>query len=293
MATVLTRPSRPSRRETVRRVTGSLLEIGIKAYGAAAALSVALSDGETVAGKGEDALAAVPNLMERYQNAKYVIDHREEIRTALDHVHHNAVDADQLEAAAEASTETLVDIETTYDEAGRAWDAITNWNVLEGVPEAAEHAANAWQSRPDFDSISHLADVADNVVPFVRQVEVLVPAFYGGVLTVADNFASDEIGSTLAVMGAALAIAFVLGTAVGFWARRGRPGLLAHTLQAWGAHRFHGWYVRNLEYALGEPLYAAARERTQGDILADPQGALDPEAFRELELYFANRLRGD
>jgi hypothetical protein len=108
-----------------------------------------------------------------------------------------------------------------------------------------------------------------------------------------DNFASDEIAATLCVMAAALGLAFVLGRTVGFWARRGRPGVMARTLQRCGARRFRGWYVRNLPYAIGPALYAAARERIQHDIVADPQRALDPEALRELELYFRGRPRDD
>lgn len=78
MTAVLKRPPLYRRPEEIgRRVIGSLLELGIKAYGAAAAMSVALSDAETVGGKSYDALNAVPNLMERYRQAKYVVDHRE------------------------------------------------------------------------------------------------------------------------------------------------------------------------------------------------------------------------
>jgi hypothetical protein len=58
-----------------------------------------------------------------------------------------------------------------------------------------------------------------------------------------------------------------------------------------GARAFRRWYVHNLPYALSPPLYAAARERIQRDIVADPQNALDPEVLRELELYFEGRPR--
>ena len=124
-------------------------------------------------------------------------------------------------------------------------------------------------------------------------MEVLAPVYYGGFVAVTDNFASDEIVATFGVMGVALALAFVLGQAVGFWIRRGRPGLMARWLQRAGARTFRRWYVRNLPYALSPPLYAAARERIQRDIVADPQGTLDPEALRELESYFASRSRDD
>jgi hypothetical protein len=120
-------------------------------------------------------------------------------------------------------------------------------------------------------------------------MQVLIPVFYGGVLTVMDNVASDEIAGTLVVIGAALTLAWLLGTAVGFWARRGRPGLVSYLLQGWGAHLFRGWYVDNLEFALGRPLYRAAREREQRDVVADPQGVLDHEAFEALGRYFEHR----
>ena len=287
MATALIRPSRYRGREVGRRGIGFLLELGVKAYGAAAAVSVALSDAETVGGKADDALAAVPNLMERYGDAKYVVDHREEIRAAVDYVHQHAPDAQQLETASQESSETLARIETTYSEVFQARDAIADLNPL----EAAGHVRGAFAAMPDLDSIRRLADVAESVTPVVRQAEVLVPRIYGGLLTVTDNFARDEIAATLGVMGAALALAYVLGTAIGFWARRGRPGMIARTLQRLGARSFRGWYVGNLEHALSPPLYAAARERIQSDIVADPQKALDPEALEELELYFERRLR--
>jgi hypothetical protein len=69
--------------------------------------------------------------------------------------------------------------------------------------------------------------------------------------------------------------------------------LIARTLQRWGAQTFPRWYVRNLPYALSPPLYAAARERMQRDIVADPQEALDPAVLRELEVWFAGRSKED
>jgi hypothetical protein len=68
----------------------------------------------------------------------------------------------------------------------------------------------------------------------VDEVEVLIPAYYGGFVAVTDNFASDEIAATLGVMAASLGLAFVLSQAIGFWVRRRRPGLIARTLQRWG-----------------------------------------------------------
>ena len=109
-----------------------------------------------------------------------------------------------------------------------------------------------------------------------------------------DNFASDEIVATLFVMAAALGVAFVLGQAVGFWVRRGRPGLVARTLQRWGAQTVPA-LVRPQPAPRTEspPLYAAARERMQRDIVADPQEALDPAVLRELEVWFAGRSTDD
>jgi hypothetical protein len=159
--------------------------------------------------------------------------------------------------------------------------------------EGLDHARQAWEAKPDLDSLGRLAAVADQVGPFVGEVEVLVPAFYGGVLTAADNFASDEIVATVAVMVTAVALGLVLGTLAGFWGRRGRPGLIARTLQRLGARVFRRWYVRNLEYALSPPLYAAAHRRIQSDIVADPETALDPQALEQLEEYFERRLRGE
>ena len=284
-------PRHPERRrEYARLAVGSVIGFAVKAYGAGAALSVALSDSETVGGKADDAVAAVPNLTDRYQDAKYVYQNREEIQTAVDYVNEHAPDTEEAQRATDESAETLEGLETTYDELVQAKEAFPGLNPFDWNPsDAAEHVQEAWSARPDLQSISDLAEVAEQVSPFVEQVEVLLPVFYGGFLVLMDNFASDEIAGTLLVIGAALAVAWVLATAVGFLARRGRPGLITRALQRWGARLYRRWYVDNVEYALGRPLYVAARERVQSDIVADPEHALDPQSFRALEEYFRGR----
>ncbi|WKN46566.1 hypothetical protein [Nocardioides sp. Arc9.136] len=274
------------RLETGRLVAGSVLELGIKAYGAGASVAVALSDAETVGGKGQDAVAAVPSLAERYRSAEYVVEHREEIQVALDHVNEQTPPQAELEEALENSSATLDGIETTYDEVLEARDALP-WDPA----DAWGHVREAWDVKPDLGSIADLAAAAEQVGPYVDQVEVLTPVYYGGLLAVVDNFASDEVAGTLGVMAMAFGTAFVLGQAVGFWTRRGRPGIVARTLQRWGARTFRGWYVQHLPAALSPPLYAAARERMQRDIVADPEQALDHATLRELEEYFARRRR--
>ena len=299
MTTDPDRPPLRRRLEVGRLLVGALLVLGINAYGAGAVASVALSDAETVGGKSHDAVAAVPNLMERYRAAKYVADHRQEIQAALDYVNQNTLPQAELEEAASKSSETLRGIETTYGEVTAAKEAIDDIDAFSPIDaidqtgEAFGHVRAAWGAKPDLNSISDLADKAEQVSPYLDQVEVLIPVYYGGMLNAVDNFASDEIAATLGIMALVLALAFILGTAVGFWVRRGRPGLVARTLQRWGARTFRRWYVRNLPYAVGPALYAAAHERIQRDIMADPQNALDPEVFRQLELYFEGTPRDD
>lgn len=280
-----------SRLEVGRLLLGSVVEVAIKAYGAGAAVSVALSDAETVGGKARDAVAAVPSLAEEYRSASYVVEHREEIRSAIDHLREHTPPQEELVASAEEATETLRGIETTYGEVVEAKDAVVSFPPR--PDEALGHAQAALDARPDLDSIRRLADVAEQVGPLMDQVDVLAPVYYGGVLAVTDNLASDEVVGTVGVMAVSLVLAVVLGQAAGFWVRRGRPGLVARVLQRWGARAFRGWYVGNLPHALGPPLHAAARERIQRDIVADPEKALDPEALRELELFFARRAGGD
>ncbi len=287
MTTALKRSGRLRGPDTGRRVVGSVAELGIKAYGGAAVVSVALSDAETISDKRDAAIGALPHLWDRFHDAQYVIEHREQIQMSLDYVGQNAPEPEQFEAAAQESSETLGAINTTYDEILEAKDSIGFGPGA--VSDAVEHVGNAWDAMPELGSLEQLAEAAKSAAPFVEHVEVLIPVLYSGLLNLVDNFASDELGSTLTVMAAAVAVAFVLGNAVGFLGRRGRPGLVAHTLQGWGARLFRGWYVRNLEYALGPELYSVAREHTQKDLLADPEAALDPEAFEELELYFERR----
>ena len=124
--------------------------------------------------------------------------------------------------------------------------------------EELGHVGEAWDARPDLDSLHHLADVAEQLSPFVAEVKVLIPLYYRVRLAVMDNFASDEIAATLGVMAVAFGLAFVLGQAVGLWVRKVRPGLIARMLQRWGARTFRHWYVRNLPDASSSSLYAAA-----------------------------------
>ena len=285
--------------EIRRRVIGALLGLVIMAYGTAGATSVALSDAETVSGKSYDALNALPTLTERYHQTKYVVDHREDIQKALDDVHQYAPDAQQLDAAVKKSTETLKGIATTDSEVTQAWEALRNISLFKPresfaqASQAKEHAGKAMKATPNTDSIRQLAAEAKRVTPLLEQLGAVgIDRLYRVLVPVTDNFASDEIAATLGVMGAAFGLAYALGMGAGFWARRGRPGFIAGTLQRWGARRYRGWYVENREYALGWPLYAVARERIQSDIVADPQKSLDPEALQELERYFERRLRG-
>lgn len=278
------------RLEVGRLVAGSLAELTIKAYGAGAAAAVLLGDAETAGGKADDAVAAVPTLVEEYRQAEYVVEHREEIGAAVDYLDENAPSQDELERAVEDGGETLRDIETTYAEMLEAKDAVDD--LTPRPDEAFDHLQTAWEAKPSLDSITRLAEIAEEVGPFVEQVEILVPVYYAGLAAVNDNLASDELAATLGVVAAALGLAFVLGRAVGFWARRGRPGLVDRALQRWGARAFRGWYVRHAPDALGAPVYAAARERVRRDLLSEPEGALSPGTRRELEAYFARRPGG-
>ena len=282
------------RLELGRLLLGSLLETAIKAYGLGAVVAVALSDAETAGGKASDAVRAVPSLAEEWDRARYVVDHREEIQAAVTYLNDNTLPQEELQRTADESVRTLGSIETTYDEVAAARDVLEFDGIggtFDNVREAIEHVGNAYSARPDLDSIEQLAAAAEQVRPYADQVDVLIPVYYGGLNTVTDNFASDEIASTLVVMALAFGLAVVLGQAVGFWVRRGRPGLLAQLLQALGARIFRPWYVDHLPWALSPPLYDAAREHLQREIVADPEQALDPETYRELEQHFAVRTR--
>jgi hypothetical protein len=278
--------------EPGRLVLGSALELFIKAYGAAAALSVALSDAETTGGKLGDAVRAVPNLADKYHEARYVMDHREEIQAAVTYLNEHTLPQDELQRTADESLRTLDSIETTYDEVGAARDVLQLDGIsgtFDNVREAIGHIGNAYDARPDLDSLQRLADVADQVEPFKQQVDVLIPVYYGNFFTLTDNFAGDEIVSTVVVMLLALAVAGVVSRVVGFWVRRGRPGIIAQLLLALGAKMFRPWYVSNVPWAITPPLYDAAREHVQAEILTDPANPLDEDARRALEEWFASR----
>lgn len=274
------------RLELGRLVVGGLLVLVIKAYGAGAAVAVLLSDAETLGGKVDAAVAAVPTLVEEYQRAEYLVENRDEIRDAVDNLR-DGPDREEVERTLAESSETLDDVTTTFDALDRARDAGF------GDPlDAVEAAQDAWEARPSLDALRELEDAAEQLGPVADEVEVLLPAYYGGIATVNDNLAGDELASTLTVMAAALATAFVVAQAVGFWVRRGRPGLLARALQRLGARTFRGWYVRHAPYALGDPVYAAARERVERDLVDDPEATLDPATLRALESWLRRRPGG-
>lgn len=284
------------RLELGRLLLGSLLELFVKAYGVAAALAVALSDAETVGGKASDAVRAVPSLAEEWEQAQYVVDHREEIQAAVTYLNENTLPQEELQRTADESTATLDAIQTTYDEVAAARDVLEIDGIsgtFDNVRDAIGHVGDAYDAQPDLDSLERLAGVADQVGPLADQVEVLLPVYYGGLATITDNFASDEIASTLLVMALALVLAGALGRTVGFWVRRGRPGLLAQLLQALGASVFRRWYVANLPWALTPPLYDAAREHFHAEIAADPEAALDQDTLRALEQHFAGSRARD
>jgi hypothetical protein len=281
--------------ELGRRILGAVIAFVLQAYGAAAALSVALSSSETVGGKAYDAVHAVPNLTERISQARYVVAHREQVQATLDYARDNAPDPQELDEAVRRSSETAERISTTYDEVGAAKDALLGirpTNIFDTVPQVKQHVQAAWSGRPSLEAIHELEVQAQNAQTYLTQLNLQDPVvrrIYADLRSVLDNFASDEVAATLAIMGAALALAWALSTVVGFWSRRGRPGLVAGTLQRWGARRFRPWYAQNLEHAMGGPMYAVARERIQRDIVADPEQALDEEAVAELEHWFERR----
>ncbi len=278
---------RPS--EIARRAAGAVLEFAIKAYGGAAALSVALSGSETVGGKIHDAAAAVPNLQARYRQAKYVIDHGEEIQGALDYVARHAPSADQIEETIQKSQHALEGVRTVFEEVERAKEAIQNvsWvNLGDSLTLAVQHAQRAWVAMPDLDSIDHLTQTAERIGPalgYLQTFDIDLAQIYQGLCALADNFARDEIWGTLGVMAGALALAYVLGTAAGFWGRRGRPGLIVSALQKSGARFFPGWYKENLSDILGERTYALARQHFDDAVARDPERALSLRAYQAVE----------
>ena len=291
MTTGHDRPS-TSGLELGRRVVGWIGEVGFKAYGAAAAASVALSDAETVGGKSRDAVAAASNLMDRYRAARYVADHREEIQRALEHLRDNTPPQAELEARVDRSIETLNDIETVSGEVGAARDTVGDLgftNIPETAGELVDHLDAAWAAIPSTESLRELAAAAEQASPYVEQVRELVPVYYGGLFALSDNFAGDEIVGTVFVMAVAFTVAFAIGQLCGFWARRGRPGLVAGTLQRWGARHYRDWYASDPERTLGRPLYAAAVEGVRRDLVADLRDTLDPEALQQVEEYLEEK----
>ncbi|MCD6638697.1 MAG: hypothetical protein LT071_02130 [Nocardioides sp.] len=262
------RPPLAQRLDLRRLVIGSVLEWLAKAWGAGAALAVALGDADTLWGKLKVAVKAYPTLAEEVRQARYVAEHRVEIQGAVDYVSRHTPDQAELEQSVEQTSETLRGISTTYAELDEAFS-------IPPPLDAFSHLKAAWDARPSTDSLRDLADAAEQASPYVDQTRELVPLYHSGLLSVMDNFASDEIAATLFAMGAALAFGLVAGHVIGFWVRRGRPGWVASVLQGWGASRFRDWYLDNLPRALGPRLYAVSREHFERELLGrsdEPRG---------------------
>jgi hypothetical protein len=263
-------------------ILGAALEIFFKAWGAAAAVAVAFSDASTWAGKVRDGLAAAPTLTEEYRRTQYVVEHRAEIETAIDYLNTHTPPRAEMEASIEQSTKTLDELDTFGDRLDAVGDF--DWSLWRNVGDVRD----AWNAVPDTESIRTFIAVTS---PAVEQANVLVPTYYGGLLTVTDNFARDERASTIAAMAVLVALMFLFGRAVAFAVRRGRPGFLAQALQWLGARTFPEWYSQNVAYALNKPLYSHAQTHVHRELVADPEGVLDPESFQRLEQYFAERSR--
>ncbi|KRF00617.1 hypothetical protein ASG88_09110 [Nocardioides sp. Soil777] len=262
---------------------GAALEIFFKAWGAAAAIAVAFSDAQTWAGKIREGLAAVPTLTEEYRRTQYVVEHRAQIEDAIDHLNTQTPPQAEMEASIERSRETLDELQIFDERVAEASDLdyLKFWANIGDFRDA-------WEAIPERESLRQLIEVTG---PAVEQARVLVPTYYGGILTLTDNFSREERGSTITAMAVLVAVMFLLGRAVAFAVRRGRPGFIAQALQWLGARTFPRWYSHNVAYALNKPLYAHARTQVHRELMADPHAALDPESFRELEDYFAERGR--
>ena len=117
----------------------------------------------------------------------------------LVYLHNHAPSSDQLASAAQQSARTLERLSTSYDEVTQAQESLTATgptNFWQTLPEVKDHISAAWTAWPDLDSIERLRKVSDDVVPFLDQVNAMdidFPRIYSAVLSVADNFASDEI----------------------------------------------------------------------------------------------------
>lgn len=271
-------------RTFARMIFGSLLEFTVKAYGAAAATAVAVGTAESIRDKILIAVNPWPLIRDKYGEGKYVYDHQDEILGALDYLKDNTPSEAELEAQIDRSTATLGSIETTYEQVRLAKADLLGWP---NPVKAVEHVRAAWEAKPDLESIRELNATAKQFGPLTDQASVLARPYYENVHHAVDNLARDELWTTLSVMGATVLIFFALGTAIGFWVRRGRPGIIASVLQRLGARVFRRWYLQDPDRAMGGPLYDVAREHAINSVIDDPHSTLTAEQFEELRARIA------
>lgn len=277
--------ARLRRWEMISRLLGLLAASAFRAYGAAAALSVALSPSETFLGKLGDAFKAVPNLMDRYRAGAYVVEHREEIQTAVDYLHTHTPPQAELEATVAQSTQTLDDLATMIDGVNGAKDSLLQFPPA--PLQAKDHVMSAWNAIPDQDSLRQLGDTGEFLAPYVGHARTLIPAYHDSLFTAVDNFASDEITSTVLVMVLALITGAFFAQVAGFVVRRGKPGFVVGGLQRLGIRVFPQWYDDDPRVSLGDSVYGVAHRHLQAEIIRDPEAALDPDTLRALQRHFA------
>lgn len=243
--------------------------------------------------EGQGWVAGHPNLAERYDQADYLIEHRGQIKSAVDYLHNHAPGSDQLASAAQQSARTLERLSTSYDRSDPSAESLTATgptNFWQTLPEVKDHISAAWTAWPDLDSIERLRKVSDDVVPFLDQVNAMdidFPRIYSAVLGVADNFASDEDRGHPDRDGDGSASRL---------RRRSRRGLLGASGQAGSAGDQIARAGREdlPPLVCCEPRVRAIpprrpRARIAREIVADPEKALAGDDVDALQRYFDDR----
>ena len=246
---------RPS--ELGRRLAGHLLEYTMTAAAATSATAVVIDNGETLSGKLQDALV-VPDLLATARQTKYLLEHKEEIESAMNYLQNNAPSPDEFRQLSERAKHAASNLETLVSHI----DAIgANLSLSDMHPFIAyEHADAAAKMLPDvsswMDAIRVASDKTSDAVAYLRGVDI--DPYYRAMINTADNFASDERALTVGVACAVGVTFYAAGQYLGgLWANRGAPSLFSKLKLHYGVRKHADWYEKHLPHVLG-PLYGVA-----------------------------------
>ena len=245
--------------ESGRFLTSKVSSIGVGLAGGAAATSTLLGNGETFTQKLGDAIIGIPrgiaNTIITYIHAPEYI---RETNDALSYLREQGPNVANelarggryLEAGVSQSQRAISDLEKAADYlmpgGNQTFDPQNAFYSLRdgvGQLETAIHSINTGKAQ--------LQETAGPTIDALKDLDL--NPFFQALYNLADNVAPDEIAQTVAIGAGCLLAGVVTSQYIGgYWGRRGRPGILARTIQKSGLKRYKDYFTKHPEKIAGE-----------------------------------------